>query len=72
MFREFLKEIPCIEWNIVEIQGKVLVGRREFETSLLKFYTSIEEIDSIDTACFLFGGVLQYLDDPYSEVAPFV
>ena len=72
VFREFLKEIPCIEWNIVEIQGKVLVGRREFETSLLKFYTSIEEIDSIDTACLLLGGVLQYLDDPYSEVAPFV
>ncbi len=68
-FRDFVGSNTSIEWNVVEIEGKVLIGKAEFQNDSIKFFRGIEEIPATIDSCLLFGGVLQYLSDPYALVA---
>jgi putative methyltransferase (TIGR04325 family) len=63
---KLLKELDELSWNIIEQPNFVSVGKKEFETHQLKFFSSIEnclEGNSPDT--ILLSSVLQYLEKPH-------
>ena len=49
-------------------EDKVEIGKREFENDQLRFHSSIEEINTVEPFIILFGGVLQYVPDPYTVI----
>jgi len=57
-----------VEWNIVELADKVAIGKKEFETDVLRFYEKIDAISDPSSCVLLLGGVLQYLSDPYALI----
>lgn len=63
---KFIAQVYPVEWHVVELEGNVDVGRKEFETENLKFHTSIEGIPDLSSTTLLLGGVLQYLPDPHA------
>jgi putative methyltransferase (TIGR04325 family) len=67
--RSFLQQLDSIRWYIVEQPHFVECGKKEFETDVLKFSNSIEEILAIEKpACLLASGVVQCLEDPFSWI----
>ena len=62
----FLRQLPSVNWNVIELPQIVEIGKKEFENESLHFYECIEEClshNSIDG--ILFGSTLQYLPNPY-------
>ena len=65
--RAFLLTLPEVRWNIVEQPKHVEVGRACFEDRFLHFYASIADcLAETRPNVVLFGGVLQYLEHPYT------
>lgn len=61
-----------LRWSVVEQAALVQLGREEFETPALKFFHSSQEAaarcaGAVDL--FMFTGSLQYLSEPFSELA---
>jgi putative methyltransferase (TIGR04325 family) len=64
--RKLLAGLPVCSWNVVEQSHIVACGRAEFETDLLRFFSTIEEcFDTRPVNVVLFSSVLQYLEEPY-------
>jgi putative methyltransferase (TIGR04325 family) len=66
-YRNFLKQMKKLAWNIVEQPKFVACGKRFFENTELKFYYSVEDCcreEKPHTA--LLSGVIQYIEKPYS------
>ncbi len=66
--RFFLQKIKNYNWNIIEQEKFVQIGKDLFEDDSLRFYYSVDEclkssLSKIDT--ILFSSVLQYLPSPY-------
>jgi putative methyltransferase (TIGR04325 family) len=64
--RTFLSSLDSLEWNIVEQEKFVRLGRQHFENEELHFYDSIK--DSLRVRhpnVILLCSVLQYLEHPY-------
>jgi putative methyltransferase (TIGR04325 family) len=66
--RFFLQKIKNYNWNIIEQETFVQIGKEFFEDDNLRFYYSVDEclqssVSKIDT--ILFSSVLQYLPSPY-------
>jgi putative methyltransferase (TIGR04325 family) len=66
--RLFLQKIENLNWNIVEQEKFVEIGKTYFEDENLHFYYSVEEClnkssNKINT--IIFSSVLQYLSSPY-------
>jgi putative methyltransferase (TIGR04325 family) len=65
----FLRYLRDLSWNVVEQPHFVACGRAEFETSVLRFFTSVAECqEQRNCNVFLMSSVLQYLEDPYCEL----
>lgn len=65
--RMFLKELPEVQWCIVEQPNHVEIGKKYFEDNTLKFYTSIEEcLSENDINVIILSSVLHYLKEPYT------
>ena len=62
----FLDQLETVQWNVVEQSHFVELGKKEFETDILKFCFSIDECDS---QCILLSSVLSYLEKPYELLA---
>lgn len=64
--RKFLKYLNKVEWNIIEQENFVKVGRELFQDNELRFFDSIEDCYSYSSPqAVLFSSVLQYLESPY-------
>ena len=64
----FFDQLETIQWNVVEQSHFVELGKKEFETNVLKFYFSVDECLSQNISLpdfILFGSVLQYMEKPY-------
>jgi putative methyltransferase (TIGR04325 family) len=55
-------------WHVVELPDAVAAGRERFEDERLRFFTDLEAATESKPNVVLCGGVLQYLDDPYSTI----
>jgi putative methyltransferase (TIGR04325 family) len=63
---QLLKCLDELSWNIIEQPNFVSVGKKEFETHQLKFFTSIEScLEGDKPRAILLSGVLQYLEKPH-------
>ncbi|AKD04461.1 TIGR04325 family methyltransferase [Pontibacter korlensis] len=70
--RKFLDKLNKVEWNIIEQQHFVSIGKEEFQDHELKFYEDIETCYSkTSPQGVLFSSVLQYLERPYEILAEF-
>ena len=64
--RNFLGHISPLNWGVVEQGHYVDAGKREFETTVLRYFYTLEEcIGAIQPNFGLLSGVLQYLENPY-------
>lgn len=63
---DLIDKIGGVEWNIVEQQKYVEIGKKEFQNSELKFHENIDDINQFDIV--IFSAVLQYLENPYSAL----
>ena len=64
----FFDQIESVKWNVIEQSHFIELGKKEFETDVLKFYFTVDECLAQNTSlpnCILFGSVLQYLEKPY-------
>lgn len=62
----FLVGLPELAWHVVEQANFVEAGRREFETSILKFSSDLScSLKQAQPNVVVFSGVLQYLEMPY-------
>ena len=65
--RQFLREVPQLEWSIVDLPANVDCGRREFADGVLRFYPSIVDcLRERDPQVLLLSSVLQYLPEPWA------
>lgn len=65
--RPLLEGLPDLHWSIVEQPNFVLLGRRKYETNILRFHESIQaSLAERQPDIVLFSSVLQYLDEPFS------
>ena len=71
--RSFLSTVPSLCWSIIEQPHFVDAGRAEFETDVLRFFSSVEECEQLSGVdAVLLSGVLQYLPDALSLLRRFV
>ena len=64
--RTFLRNLPNVQWNIIEQPAHVKVGKEYFEDDVLKFFPNIEScLSKTKPNVILFSSVLQYLENPY-------
>jgi putative methyltransferase (TIGR04325 family) len=64
--RLFLKDLSEVNWNIVEQEKFIIEGKKNFESSKLRFYRSVEDcLEENKPDVVLLSGVLQYLEKPY-------
>jgi putative methyltransferase (TIGR04325 family) len=64
--RKFLEKLGSLNWNIVEQEKYIKVGKECFEDNIIKFYPSIEDcMQSNQPDVMLLSSVLQYMQDPY-------
>lgn len=65
--RNFLSELPQMEWSVIEQEHFVKSGQKHFSNDHLKFYHTVDsciaERARIDV--LLFSSVLQYIKKPY-------
>lgn len=68
--RPFFRGLHGVDWRVVEQPHYVASGKRGFATPELRFFGSIAECcaDKAPNVA-LFSGVLQYLDDPWAQMA---
>ena len=60
-----LHHVPSLHWHVIEQPHFVDVGRREFSTDQLQFWTSVRELPPQPGRSFLLmSSVLQYLEQP--------
>ena len=65
--RNFLKDLPLLEWSIVEQPAHVACGQRDFANESLKFYPTIEAcLQDRRPSVLLLSSVLQYLPEPWT------
>lgn len=64
--RKFLRLINKVQWNIVEQEHYVKIGKSLFETDALRFFTSVKDVKNAQA--IIFSSVLQYLEDPFSFI----
>ena len=65
--RGFLKNLPQLEWSIVEQPAHVACGLQEFANAQLKFYPSIQACrQERQSTVLLLSSVLQYLPEPWT------
>jgi len=65
--RQLLSSCSSLKWAVVEQPSHVAAGNKEFATSELAFYESIESAcKENDYDVLLLSGVIQYLPDPLS------
>jgi putative methyltransferase (TIGR04325 family) len=64
---KFLASLGEVRWSIVEQANFVELGRREFETEVLRFYSDLEAclVETKPDVVF-FSGVLQCIENPYA------
>ena len=66
----FFYGLRRVDWRVVEQAHYVTSGKRDFSTPELRFFGSIMECCAEDPPkVALFSGVLQYLDDPWVQMA---
>ena len=71
--RSFLNSVPTLRWSIIEQAHFVDAGRAEFETDVLRFFSSVEECEQVSGVdAILLSSVLQYLPDARSLLRTFV
>jgi putative methyltransferase (TIGR04325 family) len=64
--RAFLRNLPEVQWNIIEQPAHVNVGKEYFEDEVLKFFPNIEIcLSETKPNVIILSGVLQYLESPY-------
>jgi putative methyltransferase (TIGR04325 family) len=64
--RAFLRNLPEVQWNIIEQPAHVNVGKECFEDDVLKFFPDIEQcLSETKPNVILLSSVLQYLESPY-------
>ncbi|MCX7953795.1 MAG: methyltransferase, TIGR04325 family [Bacteroidales bacterium] len=64
--RDFFHGLKEIQWNVVEQENFVKVGKELFENNELKFFYSIDEcLNKTCPTVIIFSGVLQCLEKPY-------
>jgi putative methyltransferase (TIGR04325 family) len=64
--RAFLRNLPEVQWNIIEQPAHVNVGKKYFEDEVLKFFPNIEIcLSETKPNVILLSSVLQYLENPY-------
>jgi len=67
--KRFLDDLTDVTWNVVEQKNYVDVGKESFESEVLKFHYSIEDcIKKEGVDILLLSGVLQYLENPFTEL----
>lgn len=67
--RPFLRGLERLRWRVVEQPHFVAVGRADFQTDELQFFTTVAECLSVEAPdVALFSGVLQYLEEPQIPV----
>lgn len=65
--RNFLRDLPSLEWSIVEQPAHVACGQRDFANASLKFYPTIEAcLQERRPTVLLLSGVLQCLPEPWA------
>jgi putative methyltransferase (TIGR04325 family) len=63
--RKFLKEIIHLNWNIVEQQKFVEIGKQYFENERLKFHSSLSDcLNTTSPDLAIFASVLSYIESP--------
>jgi putative methyltransferase (TIGR04325 family) len=68
----FFDQLVSVKWNVIEQPHFIELGKKEFETDVLKFYFSVDDYFTQNTDfpdCLLFGSVLHYLENPYDVLA---
>lgn len=64
---DFLSQFHNVKWCVVEQPHFVDVGKKEFETDILKFeYTISEAVQKHQPNIVIMSSVLQYLENPYT------
>ena len=64
--RDFLRDLPLLEWSVVEQPAHVACGQQEFANAQLKFYSSIKACrQERQPTVLLLSSVLQYLPEPW-------
>lgn len=67
---KFLSHLRDLRWNIIEQDNFVRYGRQYFENQHVKFYNNWDEcLRQQEPNLVIFSGVLQYVRDPYAELA---
>lgn len=67
--RKFLKDLPRVQWDVVEQAQFVECGNRYFASEELKFYNDFEDcFDRQSPQVILFSCVLQYLAKPFDVI----
>lgn len=67
--KKFLDTLKSVNWNIVEQEMYVEIGKKHFENNIIKFYSSLKDcMASGKPDVILFSGVLQYLENPYYTI----
>ncbi len=63
--KKFLDNLKNVSWNVIEQEKFVSIGKREFESDILKFFYNINDIEEKNIPnVILLSGVLQYLENP--------
>lgn len=63
--RRFLDDLDNVTWTVIEQQGFVELGSREFTTARLSFARTVAEaVSSGSSNVAILGSSLQYMDDP--------
>lgn len=61
--RAFLRDLPSVEWKVVEQESFVELGRAEFQTPQLSFHRTVEEASAGGVDLFLMASSLCYIED---------
>jgi putative methyltransferase (TIGR04325 family) len=54
-----------IIWTVIEQESIVEIGKKFFETDILKFVSNVDQLDDIPIQLCLFSGSLCYVSNPY-------
>ncbi len=64
---KFFQKLPQVTWSIVEQNNFYEIGKKEFETDSLRFFSDIDLcINQMQPQVLLLASCLQYIESPYS------
>jgi putative methyltransferase (TIGR04325 family) len=67
--KHFLSDLKDLNWNIVEQEQFVNVGKKYFEDNCLKFYLDIDScLKDEQPNVIVLSSVIQYLENPYAFI----